>query len=131
MNLLLDTHTLLWFYSGAPELSEKARNTIEDSGNDFFVSMASLWEISIKTSIGKLEISAPLPDFFNDLFSKGFRILNIAPSHILRSAIIPFHHRDPFDRLLIGQALFEKMPLISKDSVFEPYVSSSGLKLIW
>jgi PIN domain nuclease of toxin-antitoxin system len=118
MTLLLDTHTFLWYYTGSPELSQHAKNTIERPENDFFVSMASLWEIAIKNSLGKLDLDAPLDIFFQDIVAKGFNLIPIDLSHLLQSAVLPFHHRDPFDRLLIGQSLAEKMPIITKDSLF-------------
>ncbi len=97
----------------------------------FYVSVASLWEISIKNSLGKLEIDAPLEIFFKDVLHKGFNLLPIELSHILQSATLPFHHRDPFDRIIIAQSLAEQMPIITKDLLFEPYCASSGLQIIW
>ncbi|MBC7776725.1 MAG: type II toxin-antitoxin system VapC family toxin [Phycisphaerae bacterium] len=131
MNLLLDTHAFLWYYSGSSNLSTKARFAIENPENDFFVSMASLWEISIKNGLGKLDLDAPLDTFFKDIVLKGFNLMPIDPSHILQSAALPSHHRDPFDRIIIGQALAEQMPVVTKDSLFEPYCQSSELQLIW
>ncbi len=131
MNLLLDTHTFLWYYSGSMELSQKARQSIEHPENNFFVSVASLWEIAIKNSLGKLDLDAPLNTFFQDVIQKGFYLMPIDPAHILLSATLPFHHRDPFDRIIIGQALAENMTVVSKDPFFEPYGRSSGLEIIW
>lgn len=131
MNLLLDTHTFLWYYSGSSILSQNARLAIENPANDFFVSMASLWEISIKNGLGKLELDAPLDAFFKDVVLKGFNLMPIDPSHILHSATLPSHHRDPFDRIIIGQTLAEQMVVVTKDAQFEPYCLSSGLQVIW
>jgi PIN domain nuclease of toxin-antitoxin system len=131
MKLLLDTHAFLWYYSGSPNLSQFARGVIENPSNVFFTSMASLWEISIKNSLGKLQLDAPLNIFYEDIIDQGFKVLPIDISHILQAASLPFHHRDPFDRLLIGQALSEGMALISKDTVFPPYVETSGLQIHW
>lgn len=131
MNLLLDTHAFLWYYSGSSNLSQTARLAIENPANDFFVSMASLWEISIKNSLGKLDLDASLDTFFKDIVLKGFNLMPIDPSHILQSASLPPHHRDPFDRIIIGQALAEQMAVVTKDSLFEPYCVNSGLQLIW
>ncbi|MEQ1744767.1 MAG: type II toxin-antitoxin system VapC family toxin [Saprospiraceae bacterium] len=131
MNLLLDTHTFLWYYSGSTELSQKARQAIEHPGNIFFVSVASLWEIAIKNSLGKLDLDAPLPVFFQDVLQKGFSLMPIDLAHILQSATLSFHHRDPFDRVIIGQALSENMPIVTKDLLFQPYRLSSGLQIIW
>ena len=131
MNLLLDTHAFLWYYSGSSNLSKNARLAIENPENDFFISMASLWEISIKNGLGKLDLDAPLDTFFKDVVQKGFNLMPVDPSHILQSATLPSHHRDPFDRLIIGQALAEQMSVVTKDSLFEPYCQSSELQLIW
>lgn len=131
MNLLLDTHTFLWYYSGVSDLSPKARQVIENPSNNFFVSVVSLWEIAIKNSLGKLDLDASLDAFFKDIVNKGFRIMPIDLAHILQSSTLPFHHRDPFDRLLIGQAIAEQMSLVTKDSFFERYCLSSGLQIVW
>jgi PIN domain nuclease of toxin-antitoxin system len=131
MNLLLNTHAFLWYYSGSSNLSQNARLAIENPANGFFVSMASLWEISIKNGLGKLDLDAPLDTFFQDIVQKGFNLMPIYPSHILQSAAFPSHHRDPFDRLIIGQALAEQISVVTKDSLFESYCESSGLQIIW
>lgn len=131
MNLLLDTHTFLWYYMGAPNLGRNTLSVIEDPTNDFFVSVATIWEIAIKNSLGKLELNAPLGVFLQDVVQKGFNIMPIDLSHILQSSMLPFHHRDPFDRIIIGQAIAEKMVLVSADTLFEPYCSTSGLKTMW
>lgn len=131
MNLLLDTHVFLWHYTGASELSQDAKDAINKPENDFFISVASLWEIAIKNSLGKLDLDAPLDVFFQDIVAKGFNLLPIDLSHLLYSATLPFHHRDPFDRLLIGQSIAEKMPIVTKDLLFQPYCSTSGLLTIW
>ncbi len=93
--------------------------------------MASLWEISIKNGLGKLDLDAPLDTFFKDIILKGFNILPIDPSHILQSAALPIYHRDPFDRLIIGQALAEQMLIVTKDSLFEPYCINTTLQIVW
>jgi len=131
MNLLLDTHAFLWYYSGSSDLSKTAKEAIENPENNFFVSIASFWEIGIKTSLGKLELDASLEVLFKDVVDKGFYLMPIDLPHILHSSLLPLHHRDPFDRLLVGQSLTEKMPIVSKDSLLEPYCKSSGLKVIW
>lgn len=131
MNLLLDTHSFLWYYKGVSDLSIDALQLIESPENDFFISTVSLWEIAIKNSLGKLELEGSLGLFFKDVVQKGFNLLPIELSHIVQSAALPFHHRDPFDRLLIGQAIAEKMPIVTKDIFFEPYCLSDDLQLIW
>lgn len=109
----------------------KCKSAIGRSENNFVISVASLWEIAIKNSLDKLDLEAPLDIFFKDVVTKGFQLLPIDPAHILRSATLPLHHRDPFDRLLIGQSLAEAMPIITKDALFVPYCSTSGLQVIW
>jgi PIN domain nuclease of toxin-antitoxin system len=131
MNFLMDTHTFLWYYSGSPDMSKNAMNLFDDKENNFVVSIASLWEIAIKSSLGKLKLEAPLSLFFQDILDKGFNLLPIHHTHILQSSYLPFHHRDPFDRLLIGQAIAENIPIITMDHLFEPYCQSSGLITIW
>jgi PIN domain nuclease of toxin-antitoxin system len=122
MRLLLDTHTFLWFIMGSPHLSAAARSLIEDAANEKFVSVASLWEIAIKLSIGKLTLSAPFDVLIPQQLSlNGFELLNIEIEHAAVVATLPFHHRDPFDRLLIAQAAVEKMSIVGSDTVFDVY----------
>lgn len=122
MKLLLDTHTFLWFIMGSPNLSAVARALIEDAANEKFVSVASLWEIGIKLSIGKLTLSAPFDVLIpQQLTLNGFELLNIEMGHAAAVAALPFHHRDPFDRLLIAQAAVEHMSLVSVDTMFDAY----------
>ena len=128
MNFLLDTHTFLWFIDGNSSLSEHARVLIEDSQNTIYVSMASIWEMAIKVSLGKLQTSQPFELFLpSQLITNNFSVLDIAVSHALRVASLPFHHRDPFDRLLIAQSLVENWPIIGTDSQFDAY----GVTRIW
>lgn len=122
MKLLLDTHVFLWFIMGSPNLSVEARTLIEDENNRKFISVASLWEIAIKSSIGKLTLSAPFDQLIPQQLSlNGFELLPIELAHLAAVATLPFHHRDPFDRLLVAQAMVEKMPIVSIDSAFEAY----------
>jgi PIN domain nuclease of toxin-antitoxin system len=103
MKLLLDTHTFLWFIMGSPNLSANARALIEDVANEKFLSVAGLWEIAIKLSVGKLALSAPFDVLIpQQLTSNGFELLNIEIDHAAVVAALPFHHRDPFDRLVIA-----------------------------
>ena len=128
MNVLLDTHAWLWFALGDPQLSDKARDIILDSAHTKFVSPASYWEISIKISQGKYVLSMPYRQFIRQaIVANGFRYLHISPRHTERVATLPFHHRDPFDRLLIAQALAERMALVTNDSGLVVY----GASLIW
>jgi PIN domain nuclease of toxin-antitoxin system len=122
MRLLLDTHTFIWFIMGSPNLSAHARALIEDVANDKFLSVAGLWEIAIKLSIGKLTLSAPFDVLIPQQLSlNGFELLNIEIEHATLVTTLPFHHRDPFDRLLIAQAIVEKMPIVSIDAAFDAY----------
>ena len=124
MKLLLDTHVFLWFIMGSPHLSAEARALIEDDQN----SVASLWEIAIKSSIGKLSLSAPFDQLIPQQLSiNGFELLPIEIAHLATVTTLPFHHRDPFDRLLIAQAIAEKMPIVSSDSAFDTYTSLTRL----
>ena len=128
MRLLLDTHTFLWWVADAPELSAKARKAIARPQNECIVSLASCWEIAIKTSLGKLEISGNLGRFIPDqLAANRFRELQIEVRHVARVARLPFHHRDPFDRLLAAQALEEGLTMVSDDHVFRRY----GVRRLW
>lgn len=128
MNLLLDTHAFLWFVGGDSSLSSSAREAIEDTANSCFVSMASAWELSIKSSLGKIEFSEPFESFLPEqLRLNGFDLFNIDWRHVAQVHSLPYHHRDPFDRLIISQALVEDMPIVGKDPTFDPY----GISRIW
>ncbi len=118
MNLLLDTHALLWWLDDHPSLSERARTTISDGRNLIFVSAVVIWEIRIKQALGKLEIP---PDFRQVLDQQPFEMLAITVAHAHAVADIPAIHRDPFDRMLIAQASVEGFTIISRDAVFEQY----------
>ena len=123
MRLLLDTHAFLWFFIGDASLSATARALIEDESNEKFFSVASLWEIAIKVSIGKLTLSAPFDEIFPDqLTNNGIDLLGITPSHVSPLTTLPFHHRDPFDRLLIAQAMIDQMQIVSIDRAFDDYL---------
>ena len=121
MKLLLDTHILLWYLEGHPNLPETQRQQIEDRHNQVEVSAVSLWEMTIKISIGKLELMDDLATVENTLLQQGIRILPIQTAHLQRLLGLPFHHRDPFDRLIIAQALAEEMTLVSDDAAFSAY----------
>ena len=122
MNLLLDTHTFLWFIAGDSALSKTARAAIEDEDNYRYLSVASLWEIAIKVSIEKLELSEPFDTLIPEqLTENGIELLDISVEHATLVASMPFHHRDPFDRLIAAQAKAEQMTLISADEVFDAY----------
>jgi PIN domain nuclease of toxin-antitoxin system len=107
MRYLLDTHTVLWMREGSPRLNRPKWEPIFFSEeHEILVSIASLWEVTIKSSLGKLHLSGSIQNFADDLqYHHGFTLLPIEPAHLTRLAQLPLHHRDPFDRLLIAQAL--------------------------
>lgn len=122
MRLLLDTHAFLWFILNDPQLSAHAASLIANPLNDIEISPASYWEIAIKISTGKYALGEPVADFFTrEIAVNQFRILPIAPSHVAPLTTMPFHHRDPFDRLIIAQAIAEQIPVVSADTVFNDY----------
>ena len=113
MRLLLDTHALLWWLADDAQLGPAARRLIEEPGNDVLVSTASLWEIVVKQRVGKLE--ADIGEITAALPREGFALLDIRPAHLLTLAGLPIHHRDPFDHLLIAQAMAENATFVSDD----------------
>jgi PIN domain nuclease of toxin-antitoxin system len=122
MRLLLDTHTFLWFVANDPKLSARAKVLIGDPANRIEISPASYWEIAIKVSLGKLSLHAPYPAFMQRAIAGNrFTVLAVEPQHTAALIGLPFHHRDPFDRLLICQALVEQIPVVSADSTFDLY----------
>ena len=119
MRYLLDTHSLIWFLNGDDQLSDFARQLIEDENHELFISIASLWEMSIKFSLGKLNLGQPFETIFpTQLESNSIAILAITVEHLTAVCNLPFHHRDPFDRLIIAQAQVELLPIISTDRIF-------------
>lgn len=128
MKLLLDTHAWLWFVLGDDSLTPAARKLIEDSDNDVLISPVAYWETAIKISIGKYQLAKPFEQFIaHAIAGQGFKILPILPEHTLTLVSLPFHHRDPFDRLLVAQALTESPPLLSADTALDAY----GIRRVW
>jgi PIN domain nuclease of toxin-antitoxin system len=128
VRVLLDTHTVLWFALNDPQLSPAALAAILDPANEKLISPACHWEVAIKVSIRKYSLTVPHEQFFTEALSKtGFSVLPIEPKHTAIVTTLPFHHRDPFDRLLISQALAENIPLISGDATFDAY----GIQRLW
>lgn len=122
MNLLLDTHAFLWFIDGSAKLSQRARELIEDHGNAKLVSVASLWEMGLKMSLGRLELAQPFGDLIpRQMELNGFGLLPVRISHIARIISLPFQHRDPFDRMIVAQCVAEGLSVVSLDSVFDKY----------
>ena len=121
MKFLIDTHTFLWFISDTPQMSKTALGLLESEA-DILLSIASLWEIAIKHSLSKLELPEPFDIFVtHQIAENDIDILPVQISHLSEMILLPFHHKDPFDRLLIGQAIAEGLPVISADSVFDSY----------
>lgn len=128
MNLLLDSHALLWFLDNAPQLSSTARKLIEDPANRKFVSVATCWEIAIKVGLKKLDLGEPATTFLpRELAVNRFDLLAIGLAHATWVETLPHYHRDPFDRLLIAQAIIEGMPIVGVDVQFDPY----GVTRLW
>jgi PIN domain nuclease of toxin-antitoxin system len=122
MRLLLDTQAFLWLATGDSQLSKKAKNVFLDEDNDCYFSLASIWEIAIKTSLGKLKLHQPLEKFIlNQLQENSIEQLNIHFRHVTRTKSLPFHHRDPFDRLIIAQSQEEELSILSNDKIFDKY----------
>ena len=122
MRILFDTHVLIWLVEGDKNLSTVARSAIEDEDNSLYLSIASLWEITIKLSLGKLDLQLSVDEMVESfLIPGGIEILQIEIGHLSILRDLPLHHRDPFDRLIIAQAQAEKMTLISADGVFDLY----------
>ena len=122
MKLLLDTHALLWFSLGDKQLSSTAQQLIEDVSNTKFVSPATYWEIAIKISIGKYALHESYESFFDRAIRQnGFLILPIEPYHTNALINLPFHHRDPFDRIMLAQAMVEGLHIVSADTILDTY----------
>ena len=128
MRLLLDTHSFLWFVSGSEKLSSTARGVIADLDNDAFISTASLWEIAIKASLGKLALTGPYGKLIPEQLEKNeIKELTISIDDLARVAELSLHHRDPFDRLIISQAIGRNLHIVGKDPEFDKYT----VQMIW
>jgi PIN domain nuclease of toxin-antitoxin system len=121
MNLLLDTHALIWRLQDSDKLGRRARNAILRPGAAVFISSASIWEISIKSAVGRLKLKEPLGKCIPDLVASGFHQLPIHFEHALAVRDLPPHHNDPFDRMLIAQAHCEDLTLMMADPAITPY----------
>ncbi len=131
MNQIIDTHTFLWFISGSSKLTRKAKNSIDNSKNKSFISIASLWELSIKIKLGKLTINGTYESVIDDIVKNGFEILSINFAHTVENYKLEFFHTDPFDRIIIAQGLVEGMSIISCDEIFDKYLINKPIKRIW
>ena len=122
MKYLLNTHTVLWFLKGDKKLSDKARRLIDSPRNSKFLSIVSLWEIAVKVSLGKLVLDKSFERLFPEqLYFNRIEVLDITVDSLIKLTTLPFHHRDPFDRLIIAQALVEELPIIGTDAAFDAY----------
>ncbi len=128
MKILLDTHAFLWLVEGSNQLSSTANSLLSDTDNDLFLSIASIWEMQIKVSIGKLKLGAYLSEIIaNQREINDVQILPVELEHIWQLDNLPLYHKDPFDRMLIAQAITENIPIMSIDSAFNQY----PVQIIW
>ena len=122
MDYLIDTHTLLWIVTDSPKLSIQAKDLYLNPENRIFISLASIWEMAIKSSLNKLILEKSLEEFVDEhIKGNDIQILNIELPHILRIEKLPFHHRDPFGRLIISQQIENNLPIIGSDEEFDKY----------
>ncbi len=128
MRLLLDTHTFLWFIGGDAALSPSARQLIEDPTNERLLSLASLWEMAIKVSLGRLTVPLPFTTLVEEhVYGNAIELFGIAPRHLDVLTTLPFCHKDPFDRLIIAQGQAEDIPILSRDPAFDDY----AIRRLW
>ncbi len=128
MNILLDTHIFLWFVFAELQQNTYIRDFVEDEANVKFLSMASVWEMAIKHSIGKLPLTQSFHQFMSEQIKRNdFRLLAITFEHLVQVSSLPLHHRDPFDRLIIAQSITENMAVVSADKAFDAY----GITRFW
>jgi len=122
LRILLDTHTFLWFINGDPKLSGYARQHIENLENRRLLSTASLWEMAIKVSIGKLKLGLPFRELYTvHIKGNAVDVLEMTHEHLDILKTLPFHHKDPFDCLIIAQSIAENIPILSRDELFDDY----------
>ena len=127
MRLIVDTHAFLWFAQGDTRLSGPARRAMEERPGDWCLSAASVWEIAIKSALGRLTLPAPVPDYIAGKVRAGLRVLSVDWPHAAAVGALPTHHGDPFDRLIIAQAKMEGLAVVTRDSLFGDY----GVRVIW
>jgi PIN domain nuclease of toxin-antitoxin system len=128
LKLLLDTHAFLWFVLDDPKLSATARQVIESGANETCISLASFWEIAIKVSLGRYRLNAAFEAFWTAAIQQNdVTVLPVEVGHVAPLVSMPFHHKDPFDRLLIAQAMAEQIPLVSVD----PRLDAYGVSRLW
>ena len=122
MRLLLDTHAFIWYTTDSSRLTATGRSLIDNGENDILLSTASVWEMAIKHSIGRLTFSMPFMEFIKQQIAVNrIDILEITFDHIEVVASLPLHHRDPFDRLIIAESMAQQIPILSVDAIFDAY----------
>ncbi|MEH1868446.1 MAG: type II toxin-antitoxin system VapC family toxin [Nostoc sp.] len=121
MKVLLDTHIFIWWDSEPEKLSPNILSLLQRTDTKLYVSVVSLWEIQIKSQLGKITLSQSLEDIYDSQNTNGISFLSVIPAHVLNLNTLPLHHKDPFDRMLISQALVEGLTLISIDQIFKLY----------
>lgn len=131
MRYLIDTHVFIWFVENSPNLPQTIIDLIEDENSDIFISIVSLWEISIKNSMGKLPLNRKFEEVIDVLNDNLIQILPLKFAHTLENNQLPFHHRDPFDRIIVSQAIVENIDFISADAAFDNYLIGNSVKRIW
>jgi len=127
VNLLIDTHALIWFVAGDRRLGKAARSAMEQDRARLHISAASVWELAIKAARKRIQLRFPVQRYLADRLDEGFILLRVEGTHAAAVEHLAFHHDDPFDRLLIAQALSERMPVVTRDRVFRKY----GVDVIW
>ncbi len=127
MKLLLDTHVLIWFAHNHANLPTSIKQLIENKQNTRFVSMGTFWEMSIKMALGKLHLAMSLQEFYDLIIANGIEVMPILFSHVDYLPKLPLHHQDPFDRLIIAQAIVEQCHIVSKDTNFPLYTPN----IVW
>jgi PIN domain nuclease of toxin-antitoxin system len=127
VRLLLDTHAFLWFAAGDRRLSRRARTAMEADDAELYISAASVWEMAIKASLGRLTLPAPVDSYMAEKIAEGYRMTAVTWTQAAAVQRLPFHHRDPFDRVLVAQARAERWPIVTRDRVFRKY----GVDVIW
>jgi len=131
MRYLLDSHTMLWFVSNSDKLSSEAKDLITSPDSELIISISSIWEISIKYGLGKLEIKGGYDSLEDVIVLNKIDIMPIEFEHTRKQAVLPHYHKDPFDRMIISQAICEEIDVISIDSQFDKYFEGERVKRIW
>src|SRR5436190_6797575 len=127
MKVLLDTHALIWWFEGSPKLSKRASSVLGNPSNAIFISAVVGWELAIKVQVGKFHTPSLVQDLDGIIQREGFAELGISLEHAVRAGLLPMHHRDPFDRLLVAQAQALNVPIVTPDAVFDHY----GVQRLW